>query len=240
MNCGQAETMFPGTASDRRRGFRRGRGAITFALLVAFASACGSTSFPQAATTPTSTRTQPTRLPAGYVRFVDTKDGFSIAVPRSWRRIDPSSPGASAALRGMLQANPNVQAAIGSKAADVITQGTKFMTLNLNGRAGIPTLNVIVEPAVGARDSDLPDVANSIKGQYAKAGATVEGTRFVSLAGHRALEVLVTFHLARPTGEPFVKQSVQDFVVANDSVYIVSRSGTSPDLGTIVSTFNVL
>src|SRR5262249_36087092 len=157
-----------------------------------------------------------------YVPFVDRKDRFTIGVPRSWRRIDPSSPGASAALRTVLRDNPNMQSVLGSNAADVISKGTKFMTLNANARVDIPTLNVIVEPAIGARDSDLPEVVDALKNQYAKAGATVESSRIVPLAGHSALELAVLFRFARAIGAPLRRESIQDFVVANDSLYIVS------------------
>ena len=224
------------TVTDCARGYdRRGQGLWWTVALVAacsLAAGCGGTTF---AATSTPRRS---RLPAGYVSFADRADHFSIAVPSSWRRIDPLSPGASQALQNLVRANPSLASLFGSNAADLLAKGIKFLALNVNA-TDRPTVNVVVEPAVGVRDSDLPQLADTLRSQYASGGATVASTTDVSLGGHNALQFAVTFHFARPAGGSLNKNATQDVVAANDFIYILTLAGTSPDLRTIPSTFNV-
>jgi hypothetical protein len=173
-----------------------------------------------------------------YVTFVDTADHFSIAVPNAWRRIDLSTPGASQTLRDLVAANPGLRALLGSNAAALIAQGIKFYALNAN-EAAVPTVNVVARPAVGIRDSDLPRIAATLKAQYATIGATVSRISASSVAGHTALQVAVTTRAVGPTGAAIAKDEIQDFVAANDFIYILTLAGTSPEFRTIAATLDV-
>ncbi|MGH8918423.1 MAG: hypothetical protein ACRD0H_08810, partial [Actinomycetes bacterium] len=95
--------------------------------------------------------------PPGYTSFVDRTDHFSIAVPATWRSINPSSPGATSSMRDMLQLAPRVQAAVGAGFANAMSKSTKFLSLDSKGGMGATSeVSVVVTPAVGARDGDLP------------------------------------------------------------------------------------
>jgi hypothetical protein len=134
-------------------------------------------------------------------------------------------------------ANPGLRALLGSNAAALIAQGIKFYALNAND-AAVPTVNVVGRPAVGIRDSDLPRIAATLKAQYATIGATVSRISTSSVAGHTALQVAVTTRAVGP-GAAIAKDEIQDFVAANDFIYILTLAGTSPEFRTIAATLDV-
>lgn len=217
---------------------------IAFLVVSSLTAACGSTTpFATAvpSTSPGVTTVAPARRgqPAGYVTFVDTADHFSIAVPNAWRRIDLSTPGASQTLQDLVAANPGLKALLGSNAAALIAQGIKFYALNASDPADVPTVNVVARPAVGIRDSDLPRIGETLKAQYATIGAEVSRVSTSSVAGHMALQVAVTFRAVGPTGAAIAKHEIQDFIAANDFIYILTLAGTSPEFRTIAATLNV-
>jgi hypothetical protein len=236
---------FGSVGPARKRRFQWPIAFLPISILVvsSLTAACGSTTpFATAvpSTSPGVTASPPARrgLPAGYVTFVDTADHFSIAVPNAWRRIDLSTPGASQTLRDLVAANPGLRALLGSNAAALIAQGIKFYALNAND-AAVPTVNVAARPAVGIRDSDPPRIAATLKAQYATIGATVSRISTSSVAGHTALQVAVTTRAVGPTGAAIAKDEIQDFVAANDFIYILTLAGTSPEFRTIAATLDV-
>ena len=96
---------------------------------------------------------------------------------------------------------------------------------------------VAATPMIDPHKNPLQSVP--AKSQYLKLRASVTSTTYVSLAGHRALEFALTFRLAQPTGGTFVWNTVQDFVAANDLMYIVSFGGSSIEFGNIRTTLDV-
>ncbi len=98
---------------------------------------------------------------------------------------------------------------------------------------------MVVKPAVGARDSDLPTVAEQIKGEYQKGGFTIRSSEMVQLAGHASLKVTSDLALNKPTGGNASVHEVQYFIFANDLGYVLTLAGTSPQFAAIPDTFRV-
>jgi hypothetical protein len=174
-------------------------------------------------------------VPSGYTAFVDRADRFSIGVPRAWRQIDLASPGASQRLDQIVHADPGMARVLGNGSA--ISNKVRFLALDPNFTGFSPNVNVAVEPAVGIRDADLPQVLVGVQATYARAGLTVERVAYVPLAGHQALELTVT-HPPIAQISP-AETSRQYFVAANDLMYVVTVSGASPDLAAVADSFNV-
>jgi hypothetical protein len=176
--------------------------------------------------------------PSGYKSFIDRTDHFSIAVPAQWRQVDPSSPGAAAAFQQLAQDNPKWKAAIGSNLATLISRGMKFLATEPNRQAAVQsTVNVVVEPAPGIQDSDVTQLGDQASSELEKAGATVLGTRVITVDGHQALQVSISSNFKDPLGDNVTGPETQYYVGANDFAYIITLSGTGPELSTIVGTF---
>jgi len=172
----------------------------------------------------------------GFSVFSDHADSFTIAVPSSWSQIDLSSPGANAAMSEMLSKYPKIGSILRSGGVSNLQQlGMKFFAADpVSGSS----MNIIVIPAVGSGDADLPTAEGGIKSAYQKAGLTLLSTSTVSIAGHQALR----FKIAFPAGGAGSSSSItetQYFVLANDFAYTISAAGPSPELSQIVSSFSV-
>ena len=189
--------------------------------------ACGSSK--KSATIATTTA-----VPAGFTTFQDKPDHFKLSVPGGWRQVDASSPGAIQAAKDLAAANPSLQSLIGS--GDLSSKGIKYLAIATDGTSNV---NVVVKAAPGAKDSDLPNLVDTLKTQYQQAGATVESTMSVPLAGHQALQVKITLPLNDGSGGTTTLHETQDIVAANDFAYIVTLTGASPDLAAIGSSLNV-
>jgi hypothetical protein len=214
-------------------------GLVACLLIGASCSSGSSTSSSSSSdTTGTSAprTTTSSSLPVGYSVFSDHTDRFRIAVPRAWRQIDPSSPGASQSFAAALESNPGLKSMLGSNPANLVAQGIKFLALDISDGDSV---NVDVRSAPGGRDSDLADLVDVLKQQYAAAGIDVTDTSTISLAGHKALHVVVVAHLVDASGAQHTRNEVQDVVVANDLVYTVTYAGESGEFPSIRSTFDV-
>lgn len=181
----------------------------------------------QPTTRPTTTPVAP--VPAGYTGFTSAPFRFSLAVPSSWRQVDPASPGANQALRDIVSTNPALGAAIGG--ADLATLGIRFLA---SDPASGDSVNVVAKPAIGLRDSDLPELVPDLKAEYAKLNATVLSTRSERLSGHDAIRVTIDLRLAQGT-----LRQVQYLIAANDFIYFLTLSGTSSAFTTIAETLRV-
>jgi translation elongation factor EF-1beta len=201
--------------------------AVAAASLAITIVACGSSG--KKATTATTVT-----VPAGFTAFQDKADHFKLSVPNGWRQVDASSPGAIAAAKDLAAANPALQSLIGS--GDLASKGIKYLAISTDGLSNV---NVVVKAAPGAKDSDLPNLVDTLKTQYQQAGATVESTMSVPLAGHQALQVKLTLPLNDGSGGTTTLHETQDIVAANDFAYIVTLTGTSPELATIGSSLDV-
>jgi len=213
---------------------------ILVALVAAgsLAAGCGGSdsSTKQAASTAAPARAPTTvapTVPAGFAGFTDTADRFTIAVPSAWRKVDPSSPGAAQAEKDLLKSNPSLAPLL---SGDLVAQGIKFLAVDSAGGA----VNVVVKPALGATDSDLPSVADAIKTEYQKGGILLRSSDPVQLTGHAALRLTADLPVANPSGGGKVTvHEVQYFIFANDLGYILTMAGNSPQFATIPTTFRV-
>jgi hypothetical protein len=206
-------------------------------LTAGVAAGCTSSTSPSASPHGSSSTTTGA-MPRGYTRFTDHADRFTIAVPVSWRRIDPSSPGASQAFAELLRSNPGIANATGTDSAALLSQGMKLLAIDV-GSPTEPTIDVITRPAPGLRDSDLPQVLDAVKSEYASAGFRLARTQPISVGGHKGLEETLHVSLAAPSGGTVSKSEIQDLVAANDLLYVVTLSGTSAAFPTIVKSFKV-
>lgn len=193
------------------------------------------TTLPPTTVRPTTTTTIAKSVPAGYTGFTDETSHFSISVPTSWRKVDPTSPGATQALQDLVKANPGFASLVGS--GDLASSGMRFLAADPATGASV---NVVVRSAIGATDADLKDVLDALKPEYASVGLTLVSSRTVTLAGHSALEITVGGSIkATPSAPATTVHEVQDIVAANDFLYILTRAGTDKTLASIAATFRV-
>ncbi len=219
-------------------------GATALVIAGAMVAGCGgsgtssSPSSPSSTSGPTSTLPAPNTTsaaavaPPGFTTFTDAADRFSISFPESWRKVDPSSPGAAQAIQDLVKSNPGL-ATVAS--GDLVAQGIKFLAVASAGA----TVNVVVKPAVGARDSDLPDVVDQVKAEYAKIGGAVRTDETVQVAGRTGLRLTVDLQVAGPTGAKTQVSEVQYFLLANDLAYILTEAGSDPQFPAVANTFRV-
>ena len=243
----------PPAPSGRGRGRGRGRnrtgnaiaiGAVVVVLIAAGIGVLllahrGGAKPAANVTTNTDTTTLPATAtgagaPLGYTTFVDKTDHFRIATPTSWQEVDPASPAARQKIEQIVESDPALAADFGNGAT--IPATIKFLAVDVNPLGFSPNVNIVVEPAVGLRDARLPDALTGIRNEYARMGLTVRRVAYVRLAGHRALRVALSVPSQGLGGETAM---VQDLVAANDSLYVITRTGTNPDLARIVATFRV-
>lgn len=228
---------FGSTAASSRRPF-----GVLLSVVVAVAVGCGGSKGDGAAA-PTTARPSAARptttlaavVPAGYTGFSSSVDHFTVAVPATWRQVDPSSPGATQTVQDLVKANPAFSSVLGS--GDLASKGIKFLAANPTTGSSV---NVVVKPALGARDSDLDGLIDDLKAQYQALGAAVTGTRTVPLAGHSALQIDLELKIAATAGSrASTIRETQDLVAANDLVYIVTLAGADPALPAIAETLRV-
>jgi hypothetical protein len=177
--------------------------------------------------------------PSGYQSFVDQTDHFSIAVPTQWRALDPSSPGAAAMFQQLEQDNPKLKAVLGSNLATQESRGMKFLSVDVNSQAAeSPNVNVIVTPAPGLQDSDVTEAADQLVAVLAKAGGTELVSRIVAFDGHQVVQVSGNVTLNNPSGNNVTYPLTQYDLGANDFLYVITLSGSSPEFSTIATTFH--
>lgn len=235
-----------GTAGGRRGGHRGRRTGCAFALVAAalLAGGCGgssgsatkvgpTTTAPPTTTPLPTTTTLAVNVPAGFTGFTDTADRFTIATPPGWRQVNPSSPGAAQATQDLVKSNPKLAAALPS--GDLVALGIKFLAVESGGSV----VNVVVKPAVGAQDSDLPGLAGDLKAQYQKLGAVASPPETVQLSGHSALRVKLDLKLTKAAGGKATVHEVQYVIAANDLLYILTLAGDNAQLAAVPDTLRV-
>ena len=93
------------------------------------------------------------------------------------------------------------------------------------------------KPAPGFVDADLGQIRNALPGEYTKIGATLLGITTITLDGHQALKTTANLPVNTDLGNTLVASQTQYVLGANDFIYIITMTGTSPDLPTIAATF---
>jgi hypothetical protein len=220
-------------------------GAIAVAVvvvLVAIVAVLGTKQSPPKEPGPGTAVASPSSsgTPVGYRTFSDRAARFSIAVPSDWRSVDPTSPGAAAAIQQLQQTNPNFRRAFSGNLSNLLANDVKFLAISpVSQGTEAPNINVIVKPAPGFVDADLGQIRNALPAEYAKIGATLVGITNVTLDGHEALRTSATLPINTGLGSTVVASQAQYIVGGNDFVYIITLTGTSPELPTIATTFQI-
>jgi hypothetical protein len=193
--------------------------------------------------TPTSGEAVPVNkpaTPAGFTAFTSKADQFTIDVPQTWKAVDPTSPGAQAAMNEIEQSNPDLQSSFGQSAIKLAEQGIALMAISTQvDAAGFASnVNVEAKPALTFSASDLPQIAASLPTEYAKLGGTITGITYLTFDGHQALRSTDTLSLNTPLGTHISVSQTQYFVGANGFLYALTLSGNDPNLAAIASSFS--
>lgn len=178
--------------------------------------------------------------PRGFTAFRSTADHFSIDVPKTWKAVDPRSPGAQATMNELEQSNPDLRSSFASNAIQLAEEGTALLAINpVAGSDGFASnINVVAKPDLTFSTSDLSQIAASLPAEYAKIGGTVTGTSYLAFDGHQALRSTDILSLNTPLGGHVNVEQTQYFVGANGFLYVLTLSGTDPDLAAIASSFS--
>jgi hypothetical protein len=178
--------------------------------------------------------------PAGFNAFTSTADQFTIDVPKTWKAVDPTSPGAQAAMNELEQSNPDLRSSFGQSAIQLAEQGIALMAINTQVDPGgfASNVNVEAKPALTFSASDLPQIAASLPAEYAKLGGAITGISYLTFDGHPALRSSDTLSLNTPLGTHISIKQTQYFVGANGFLYALTLSGNDPNLAAIASSFS--
>lgn len=177
--------------------------------------------------------------PAGFSAFHSSADGFTIDIPRTWKAVDPTSPGAQAAMNEIEQANPNLRSAFAMSAIQMAEKGMALMAINpvTDSQGFASNVNVEAQPDLTYSAGDLAQIAAAVPGEEARLGATMTGTSYVSIGGRRALRVSSTLPITTLVGTHIVVPQIQYYTGANGFVYIVTLTGSDAHMAAIASSF---
>jgi hypothetical protein len=176
--------------------------------------------------------------PAGFTSFRSAADHFSIAVPAGWRSVDPSSPGAQAALNDIEQANPALKSTLGPTAAHLVEQGIAFWGFSPGAGQFSANVSVLAKAAPGYSSSDLSDLAKAAEKEYTGLGATLMNSTTTTVGGQAADRLDITLPINTPSGDRITVHETQYITGANGFVYIITESGDSPSFADITSSFS--
>jgi hypothetical protein len=177
--------------------------------------------------------------PSGFKTYADSIDSFTIAVPQSWADVNPSGPGAAAAVAILQKQNPEFDKVFGS-AQSMAAEGVKFISLDPDSTGGeSANVNVVVKAADGFDSSDLSQLAQALPSEYQKVNATLISSQRVTYDSHDSLEVRLNLNLNNTAGTPITIPETQYFVPANDRLYVVTLSGSDSRLQTIAANFEI-
>jgi hypothetical protein len=178
--------------------------------------------------------------PPGFTAFHSTADQFTIDIPNTWKAVDPTSPGAQAAMNEIEQSNPDLQSSFATNAIQLAEQGIVLMAVNtvMNPDGFASNINVEAKPDLTYSASDLSQLAASLPAEYAKLGGTITGTSYLTFDGHQALRLSATLSINTPLGTHVNVNETQYFVGANGFLYALTLSGSDPNLAAIASSFS--
>jgi hypothetical protein len=178
--------------------------------------------------------------PAGFTAFRSTAEHFTMDIPYTWKAVDPTSPGAQAAMNEIEQSNPGLRSSLAQSAIQLAESGMGLMAINpaLGPDGFASNINVVAKPDLTFSASDLSQIAANLPSEYAKLGGTITGTSYVTYDGNRALRATDTLPLNTPLGTRINVTQTQYFVGANGFLYVVTLSGSDPNMAIIASTFS--
>ncbi len=176
--------------------------SVVVGLLVVF-GIIGAVAGKKANKTPTAPAVptaNPPGTPSGYSSFGSSADRFHIAVPRAWKQVDPTSPGAQAAINQMVQVNPSLRSLFPGGAQQLAADGIALVAIDPSptGNGSASNVNVLARPDLTYSDSELNQLASELPRELSRAGATSTGSRIVVFDGHRALRARPTSFRSRP------------------------------------------
>ena len=177
--------------------------------------------------------------PTGFTTFHSSADGFTIAIPETWKAVDPTSPGAQAAMNEMEQSNPNLRSAFATSALQLAEKGMALLAINpvADSQGFASNVSVDAQPDLTYSSGDLVQIASALPGEDARLGATMTGTSYVSIGGHEALRASSTLPVTTPAGAHIEVAQTQYYSGANGFVYIVTLTGSDADMAAIAASF---
>jgi hypothetical protein len=180
-----------------------------------------------------------TTVPPGYQLFTDAANHFTMAVPASWERVNPSNPATAQALQGLAAANPKLKGSIGK--GTLADNGTTFDAVDTSATTvPNPSVNVIVQTVIGHDNNDVRQILGSSFASYiASLGGTLTGMSTIYLNGDKVLRVTWSLAITTPAGTQETLQETQDWVAANHMLFTVTFTGASPAFAVIESTLRV-
>jgi hypothetical protein len=134
--------------------------------------------------------------PPGYRIVTVKKAGFSIAVPKRWVTLDPSSKAFQAELKKLRKRNPEL--AKTSLSPEVLAQAAKTSVLFMLDTAG-DTFHTNVHVA-HVRDAISPPTEDDIRGGLEAEGITEVETNMTSVADVEAVEAASQEDVNYPQG----------------------------------------
>ena len=216
--------------------------SVVVGLLVVF-GVIGAVAGKKANKTPTAPAVPTANLPgtpSGYTSFGSSADRFHIAVPSAWKQVDPTSPGAQAAINQMVQVNPSLKSLFPGGAQQLAADGIALVAIDPSPTASgsASNVNVLARPDLTYSDSELNQLASELPAELSRAGVRSTGIRIVVFAGHRALRATDMLPLKTPSGAQVTIDQTQYYVSGNGFLYVITLSGDDPAMTTIASSFS--
>lgn len=212
------------------------RAVVTVLGVAVVAAACSGggsgtaspTTVPPATVAPTTTTTS---LPPGFVAFTDATDLFAVAVPGGWTQVNPSTATGQQQLQQLLNASGAAESALAT---------TKFFAETPTAVNGYhANVAVTVEAVPGGSESLLPDIVSGFEQGTKGEGVTITSSSTGTMLGHAAWHANATIS-AVVKGRHIVEAAEFHLLIANNNLYSLTFTGTSPDFATIISTFTLL
>ena len=204
----------------------------TFLLLV-LGMLCGCSTSP------------PPQPEAGWHRYDNQVEAFSIAVPNEWTEYSTPDESKSEAIAMISKLNPRLATSLEETVKD---PKQKFQALNLtqdalaNGSAAscgiIPSIRVFRQPQPGeGLKSYMPIQLKSIQNKYADSLTSKVEERAVDLPGAHAFRLKYTFTSPASTGTTIENAVTQYFTVAGGGYYLLSMIACASQNENYIETF---
>jgi hypothetical protein len=209
-----------------------GRNLLLVVALCACAgpAASPSTPTPTAAATLSPTPSPNAALPAGWTTTIRASDGFSIALPPTWRAIELDSQTFAAAYKALADQNPNFAAALSpDQAQGLLAEGIKVMAFDFSRPQGgfATNMNVIHEELPVETSLDVLTQINTAQLQGQLKIDSPEVTR-TTLGSLQATRFHYSVPLERPQGSLPISIT-QYYAVRGKDAYVMTFTTASAD-----------